>query len=572
MSDVKLSYFALNQTRLPNHALLAALALAVGICVSTYVVQDARHDSHATLYYLVLLHLAVLPQLLLYWRKNSALGPSEFRLPPIHWIAVLVFAGVAVAAGKTAEHGKMISDESSYMFQARIFAARKLKAEPMLFGVGNISPDRIEREVPEIYFENTVQTTSGFFCKYPPGWPLILAVGYLVKCPWLVNPVLGLLQLMLTWVLARAWTRNTQILAILIAASSPYMFISSVGFMPHAAEASICLSALFCLLKGVREKRMGWIILCFSLVAASTLVRPYTGAVLGLVCTAISIHGLWSQRRLLLGLLIIVAAGGAFAIAGFLMVNWLFTGDAFLSPYALFRGQRHISELTLNPLQISHNIISIWRWAVMDTVRVTFPFMFLFALYGVWNERKNRNELVYLALAFPALVAAYALQSEPSASFDGERYYFEGFCAIAIVAARGFELFLSDRKVSLTKAASAGIPLLILQATLLLFTIRDVETVLKPYRESYELALSDPPASLVFISGNAPRFFQAKHLNWNQADWRASSTIYLIDPGSDRRVEVSCRFGRHSYRLVQYDATSNKLAKADTSVNCTGPP
>jgi hypothetical protein len=93
------------------------------------------------------------------------------------------------------------------MFQARVFAAGELKARPIPGATTN------PREVPpEIHFEQTIHTPSGWFAKYPPGWPLILALGYLVHLPWLANPVLGMFQLAITWWIAGLWGRNTPIL------------------------------------------------------------------------------------------------------------------------------------------------------------------------------------------------------------------------------------------------------------------------------------------------------------------------------------------------------------------------
>lgn len=546
------------------------LVLAVSAALSLFIYQslDSHHNSHASLYYLVLLHALVLPMLLLYWRANRGTSTVGFQMRRVHLVAVVVFAGLAIVVGKTSQYGEMIADESSYMFQARIFAAGKLKAESMAFGISNYRSERAEKQVPEIYFEDTIQTPTGWFSKYTPGWPLILAVGYLVKLAWLVNPIFGLLQLALVWHLARPWGVTAQILSILFIATSGYMLIYSVGFMSHASEAVTCLSALCCLLEGSRKKRIGWIVLCFFLVVASTLLRPYTGAVLGLLCTAVGIYELRSQPRLLLKFLLVAGAAGTLAAAGFFFCNWLFTGDALLSPYAVWRGQRGIPDLTFNPLVIAHNIGTIWRWAITDTVRVTFPFMFLFAAFACWKERHRRSELIYLALLFPALVAAHTLQPESSGSFDGERYYFEGFCAIAIVAARGFDLFISTWKVQQESAFAALTLLVGLQAAFLISTIKDIEGVLRPYRQAHKLAVSSPSVPLEFISGNIPPFFQAKTVNWNEADWRNAPTIYLIDPGPDRREQVACRFGRPFYRILQYDVQTNSLSKRDMTVAC----
>ncbi len=560
---------------LPNKSRSALLLMVfIGSAVLSfclYFLLDSRQNPHASAYYLAMLYLVVLPLLLLYWRASRSKTAIECYFRPWHLVAVAVFAIVALVVGKTTEYGEMVADESSYMFQARVFAAGKLKAESMAFGIPNYSSVRAEKVFPEIYFEDTIQSNSGWFSKYTPGWPLILAAGYLIRLPWLVNPIFGLLQLVLVWRLAQPWGAATQTLSILFITTSGYMLISSVGFLSHAATAFICLSALWSLLEGLREKRHGWIILSFLLVMGVTLLRPYTGGLLGLMCAGIAIWELRSRPRTMMKFLIIAGFAGAFAAAGFFFCNWLFTGDVRLSPYALWKGQRGIPDLTFNVSVVAHNAATVWRWAITDTVRVTFPFLFLFVAFACWKDRERRAHLIYLALFFPVLIAAHMLASWPegSGSFDGERYYFEGFCAIAIVAARGFELFVSTWRVRPASVFAGLAVLLGLQFAFLILTVKDIETVLRPYREAHEVAISPPPVPLKFLSGNFPRFFQAKTVNWNEANWRNAGTLYLIDPGPARREQVACRFGRYFYRVVEYDARTKKFVKSDAAAKCS---
>jgi hypothetical protein len=422
----------------------------------------------------------------------------------------------------------------------------------------------------EIFFVHTIQTPTGWYAKYPPGWPLILAIGYLLHCVWLINPILGVTQLFLVWRLARPWGTTTQVLAVLIISSSAYMLISNVGFMSHAAEAVICLLAVGTLLKAVRGTSLRYVVITFVLVVAATQIRLYTGAVLAVFCSAIAFFEFSRQRALLLRVCVIVAAAGCLALGLFLFENWLYTGSALLSPYSVYRGGMNVDEFTLNPLEICREA-HIWRWAVAETIRVTFPFMFLAAAYACWKETSYRRQLVYLSLLFPMLIIAYTADPAASGSFDGERFYFEGFCAISIVAARGIYLLASNWQVK-RKALLTGLAVLIgLQIPSVAFTANDIKESLRLYRQAYDLAQTAPILPLVFLS-TSPSHFSSKQVNWNDANWRQARTVYLNDPGANRRDEVACRFGRRSYRLIQFNENDNSMYKTDRTASCASSP
>jgi hypothetical protein len=110
-----------------------------------------------------------------------------------------------------------------------------------------------------------------------------------------------------------------------------------------------------------------------------------------------------------------------------------------------------------------------------------------------------------------------------------------------------------------------------LQAAALILTVKDIEDLLAPYRQAYRPATSAPPVLLVFLSGDVPEF-TAKHVNWNDADWWKSPIIYLNAPGPDRRREIACRFGKPSYRVIQYLPESRAFLKDDALAACTPAP
>lgn len=544
-------------------ALFVALCLSALLSVVIYGYLQAKQGVHASLVYILLLHALTLPLALLYWRANCSHPNTRFLFPRFDIPVTLAFLIVGVAFSLLTEYWPRLSDETAYRFQARIFAAGKLKADPMPG-----APKNAIYTPEEIDFAQTIQTPTGWFAKYPPLWPLILAVGYLLHVPWLVNPVLGALQLLLVWRLAKPWGRNTQVLAIVMIASSTYALAMDGGFESHASDAVACLLALGAVLKGARERRLRWIAISFLLVVFSTEIRPYTGVALGLVCTVIVFQEFWKSGRLLAGSIAIIAGCAVLSAAAFLMVNKLFTGDPLLSPYALANGGRDIRELTLNPAEIVSNILHTWRWAITDTIHFTFPAMFFFVVYACCKEHIRRKELISLALLFPVLIIFYALQTMGSGSIYGERFYFEGFCPIAIVASRGFNLMVEYWRVREANVHAVLIVLLALQAATLGFAVHDATVRSRPYKEAYDLAHASGTATLVFLQDHTPPF-TSKHVNWNAIDWRQAPKVYLNDPGPTRRDMVACRFGRLEYAVIQYNPQTRHMFRTRGFAACT---
>jgi hypothetical protein len=551
-----------SQASAPARWPATALTGCVFATLAITAALEISHNPHGPLVSALLLYGAVFPALLWYWRKSETADEAPLFLPDLRLPAIVVFALITGTIGFTYDHGHTLPDESSYRFQARIFAAGEWKAQPMP-GAAATAPET----PPEIYFEHQAHTQRGWFSKYPPGWPLALAVGYLAGFPWAMNPLFGVILLLLVNTLARPWGRETQNLAVIFTALSASSMLYSTGFLSHAFMAVAGMGALAAAFQGVRTERMRDIALCFLLVAIGTEIRPLTGVVVAASCAGYVLYALWGKWRLFGISFATVVVAGAASAAMVLALNRLYTGSALISPYAYSRGVSKVPELTLNPSLIAHNVASVWRWSVTDTLCFTFPFLFPAAIYACKIERRFRRELITLALLFPLLMAAYLFQSESSSSFDGERYYYEGFAALCIVAARGSLLLISRWRIRKQAVSRGLLALGAIHVLFILVMVRDVEARLAPWRIAYRASVAAPRPALVFLGGSQAAF-ASKHANWNEARWETEHTIFLNDPGVARRDAVACRFQRRSYRVVTYDVAAQRVFTYDGAARC----
>ena len=154
-----------------------------------------------------------------------ALGP---RIRP--WIAdgAAVLIGIAgiIAAAWLATHAyrglPQNQDGADYLFQAKTLALARISAP-----------------VPAIrsFFDewSFIVYHRLWFSKYQPGWPAVLSVGVLIGKPWLVNPVVEGLGLVVLYFLGRemyGW--KVGLLAAGIGLTSPFFLFVGNSFYPEA--------------------------------------------------------------------------------------------------------------------------------------------------------------------------------------------------------------------------------------------------------------------------------------------------------------------------------------------------
>src|ERR1700680_68509 len=83
-----------------------------------------------------------------------------------------------------------VTDSISYLFQGRILAAGHLYEPPP--------------RVPALFAnENVILTATRWCSEYPPGWPLLLALGWRLHAPWLMTPLLLALAVAGVWLAGR---------------------------------------------------------------------------------------------------------------------------------------------------------------------------------------------------------------------------------------------------------------------------------------------------------------------------------------------------------------------------------
>jgi len=238
------------------------------------------------------------------------------------WTVVLS-ATLAVFSYQRHPH---IPDEVAYVQQANFFAAGHLTAP---------TPT-----VPEA-FDFYLMKFDGqrwYLCP-PPGWSAILALGAAVGLPWLVNPLLAGLNVLLAFFLLRdLYDARLARLGVFFLCFSPWFILMGMNFMTHMATLACALLAALSIIKARDTKNLRWAAAAGAFVGFTSLIRPLDGFILGLLL------GLWvigaGGRRLSLFQMAAFGIGTVIVGGVALPYNYYLTGNPLRFPIMLYTDER----------------------------------------------------------------------------------------------------------------------------------------------------------------------------------------------------------------------------------------
>lgn len=526
------------------------LALAVPVLGRRYV------DVTGYLGYLAASSVAALAALALAERFAGGAERVAARLERAPPAAIAVGALVlAVLAGQLVlEDIPHVSDEAAYQFQARTLALGRLWLDPPPAG-------------EPFLFLHTMVDGDRWYGIMNPGWPALLALGYLVELPWLVNPLLGALALLAFHRFFRAAgiEEREARLALLLLAISPFLSFMAGSYMAHPANLLLFGLFAWAWARLLETGRLLPALAAGAALAMNVLVRPIDAAAVALPFVVPALLRLRRRPGLLLplGLAGLVASGG---IALTLAYNQALTGDPGEMPMTKYFELRSPGErfgLGFGPDMGTRLHGPEWPgYYPLDAIPVTAHRLAQFAL--------DLHGLPLLVMALPflalrrrdwtdwhltlfgsalALIGVYLLHFYHGIAY-GSRHYYLAAPALALLAARPLAggLAAGGAQARLARVALAALSLHVAAFAL--------PPLVKEYGDSYrgssalirrsvrEHGLRD---ALVFVESGDWAWKSAFPLN--EYPLGRGTVIFARDMGAANR-EVAARFpGRSLYRL-----------------------
>ena len=179
-------------------------------------------------------------------------------------LAALV--GIVVMAGRPT-----LIDSFAQLTQARYLAAGRL-AGPLLPG----------QEFWHI--QQTIVTAAGWVSQYPPGYVVLLALGFALHAVAWVGPVLFGVAVFFTALIAEDVFESSILarVAALLAALSPFMLGMAGAYMSHIPASAFTCAALYGVLRA-RRGGAAWAAFAGANIGLLFAVRPLSGVMAGLV-------------------------------------------------------------------------------------------------------------------------------------------------------------------------------------------------------------------------------------------------------------------------------------------------
>ncbi|HEX7361134.1 MAG TPA: hypothetical protein VF283_11655 [Bryobacteraceae bacterium] len=534
-------------------AVLWSGCLIYGIGAGFLIGGDVHHFGLAVIALQIFVFLPAAVYALRFQGKAAG-ASSTLHFRPIASPFVLPFLAVMLATGYVVARGVLEPDASAYRFQATIFANGELSA-PAPPGAVN-TPDTPQ----PIDFTHHIVHDGRWFSKYPVGWPAVLAIPEKLHFGWAAAPLLGALLLVIAgWIAREAFGAATVAPSLWIAVLSPYWLATCVEVLSDALCAVLVAGACLYCLRALRGRSARNFALMYAFLVPAFLVRPYTALVASVVYGIAALLWSWRNRSLFIRVASISVLAGAAAIALVLLFNFLYTGSALLSPYALYKGRAVPNEITASPALIFENLLQGWRFTAQSVLAFSFPLVFVLAAYGLWSQRRSWQAWL-LALLFPALVVAYLADSGGPSSVVGERYWFEGFVGIVILAGQGLLALASAWSPSRRLVAAGIAAITCAQICLTVAAIQVLASRGRPYAVVRAAAEKFQDCRCAVFVGDAPPDFYSRNMDLNTAGWQSAKAFYFNDPGPGYRQTWANRYGWRSWAVIDYDPQTEKAA------------
>jgi hypothetical protein len=457
-----------------------------------------------------------------------------------------------------------VEDEVVYMIHARSLAqgSLDLPAPPSTDG-----------------FEVYLMRVDGdrWYASTPPGWPLALSIGYLIGLPWLVNPILGGLNLLaIAFLVYRLYGDSTARWTVTLLAISPWYVFMAMNFMTHTFTLTCALAGAVAVEKARDSNAVLWAAIAGFSIGVLSWIRPMEGALIAVLL------GLWSlgvggRRRLPVAAVATLVAATALTAVAIFPYNAYLTGDPTYFPIQAyvdhvfgqdtnamgFGPERGLGWTGLDPLP-GHGLVDVAINFALNLSLVNLELfgwgagslLFLGFFFVSGGVRRFDLPVLAVLVSIPALYSLYWFSGGPD---FGARYWYLIIVPCVVLSVRGVQR-LADRLasgVSQPTVARRGVALSVLSFSVIaLLTFFPWRAVDKYYhylgmRPDIRVLAEehDFGRSLVLVQGDQVPDYESAAA-FNPLDLQSDVPIYAWDRDENTRREVLAAYSDRPVWIV----------------------
>ncbi|MBN1550836.1 glycosyltransferase family 39 protein [bacterium] len=351
-----------------------------------------------------------------------------------------------------------VQDSVNYLFQASLFAQGKLYEK--------------SSELTPFFAVELLRYKHGKMHSHAPFfYPFVLMFGVLAGKPWIVNPIVASMTLLLVYITGvRHYNKLVGILAAILMLFSPFFLIMSATFMSHAVGCFLSISILLFLLEYTTFGKMKHALILAALCGLLFNTRPLTGVMMVLGSAICMLFPDKSARRKKYRDIMIVLAIFLVFFLLFILYQGVFSGQFLIFTF----GSDHTTKMGSSGESGGYEIIALFQkfgllqkgWqtlpygiaSVKDQIGLYFTYVlnwpkwmnFAFFFIPFILLRRTRNDMIPFVL-FVMVILGYTLYYKPAIMY-GPRYLYETIPFFIILTARGIDRLSGFiRSLSLTR-------------------------------------------------------------------------------------------------------------------------
>lgn len=300
------------------------IAIMVGLMLPVLGMRYANVKFYMVYFFSSALSFLFLILLLMKYKKIVEKAFSFIREINPYLLGFLFLLVASLIALFVLDDVPHISDEIAYQFQAKAFANGKLFLE---------SPP-LEEFFDFVHIHSDGDKWYGIL---NPGWSAILSLGYLARNPWLVNPLIGALTLLIFYFFYKeaGFSDLESKLAIILMAISPFVIFLSASYMSHPGNLFLFGLFAWSIVKIEKTQQIRYSIIAGIALGLNLIIRPSDTIAVALPFILYLFYKTIGAWRYLWHIVVI----GIFSVlfAGLLVLyNQQLTGEFFEVPMSVY--------------------------------------------------------------------------------------------------------------------------------------------------------------------------------------------------------------------------------------------
>jgi hypothetical protein len=456
--------------------------------------------------------------------------------------AIWVFGLALILCNFSYQAFPHITDEVVYYIQAKFLAqgAITLPAPP----------------VPEA-FDIYMMEFNGdqWYSAMPPGWPAMLSLGMRLGIPWIVNPLLAGINILLAYLLFQElYNRRFARISIFLLSCSPWYIFMGMNYMNHMFTLTCFLLAGILIVWARRKGEARWGLLAGIAVGTVTLIRPLDGVIVGVVM------GLWvigiGGRRLNIASIATFTLGVMCIGIVVLSYNYTLTNSPTTFPVNAYFDEHYgpgSNDLgfganrglgwPLQPFQ-GHDPLGGMINANLNTFSINIELfgwsigsLFLVALI-IFSGSLLKSDYLMLAICLAIFIPYFFYYYSGGPDF-GARYWFLMLIPLIALTIRGIEFLQKKLETAIVGSKTIGVKVmsgvlcLSFMALINYFPWRATDKYFHFWGMRPDIASLNKEYSftngLILIHGNVSHPDYASAAVYNPLDWNSSEPIYAWD-------------------------------------------